>query len=158
MGGRPTVAPVSGDRVNLTLGYPSKAPGEADLARLLRDRLENNGGFSVQLRPDATDTDLLLTDRSAWLNTALGWLQAYLDEPLPGSEAKLADLDQSARITSDANTRQALLGEIQQQAASDLTVLPISLGDETFFVGKNVTLAGDPFGPGWQLGLWSFRS
>lgn len=155
-GGRPTATPVPGSRLNLTLAYSSRAPGQADLARLLRDRLEGNAGMSVQLKPDASDADLVLTDAGAWANTALGWLQAYTDAPLPGSAAKLAGLTQTARTLADTAARQAVLAEIQQQAAADATVLPVSLTGETLFVGADVKVVGDTFGPCWQLGLWGF--
>lgn len=158
IGGQPSVPQLGGQRLKLTLSYTSGAPGQADLARLVRDRIETLGGLSVQLLPDGADADLYLTDRPGWLNTAFGWLQAYTDNPLPGSQAKIADLLRRARETSDAAQRAALLAEIQQQAAADLTVLPISQGDETLYLGKGVTLSGDPFGPGYQLGLWSFRA
>lgn len=157
VGGQPEVPQLPGHRGKLTLGYSSLAPGQADRARLLRDRIESQGGISVQLLPDTDDTDLFLTDRSGWLNTAVGWLQVYTDNPLPGSAAKLAELSRRARETPDPAQRQTLLAEVQQQAAADLTVLPIAQEQETLYLGRGVTLQGDPFGPGYQLGLWSFR-
>lgn len=157
VGGTPAVTPLGGQRVRMTLSYTSSAPGQADLARLLRDRIEAVGGLSVQLLPDAADADLLLTDRPAWVNTAFGWLQVYVDATLPGSRDKIDDLDRRARETTDAATRAALLAEIQYQAAADLTVLPLSNAPETLFVAPGVRLEGQPFGPGYQLGLWGFR-
>lgn len=141
---------IGAQRLRLTLGFTSAAPGERDLAGLLRDRLEESAGVSVLLQPDNMNADLILTDRPAWVNTALGWLQPYVDDPLPGSQAKVADLVRNARSTSDAATRLALLAEIQQQAAADLTVLPQSLAAETMLLGPGVTLQGQPFGPAWQ--------
>lgn len=158
-GGVPTIPTVPGTRVRLTLSYSSRAPGMRDLAGFIRDRLEDSGGVSVQLVADAdADADLILTDRSAWVNTAFGWLQPYADDPLPGSSEKIGDLDRKARETTDAVVRDALLAEIQEQAAVDLTILPISASQETFFLGKNASLEGYPFGPGYQLGLWSLRA
>ena len=113
--------------------------------------------MSVQLVPDTNDADLLLTDRPSWVNTAFGWLQPYVDDTLPGSAAKVADLVQQARETGDLALRAALLAEIQQQAAADLTVIPLSAGPETMLLGPGVTLEGQPYGPAWQLGLWSLR-
>ena len=156
VGGRPTAAALTGERLNLTLSYASKAPGQGDLARLLRDRLEDQAGISVQLKPDTDGADLWLTDEPAWTNTALGWLQPYVDEPLPGTADKISQLDQGARQATDATARTAFLAEIQQQAASDLTVLPISLGSETLLVKPGVKVGADDFGPAWQLGLWGF--
>lgn len=156
-GGQPEVPQLGGQRLKLTLAYESRAPGQADLARLVRDRIESQAGVSVQLLPDAPDADLFLSDRPAWVNTPFGWLQPYTDNALPGSADKIADLVRRARETTDADQRVALLGEIQQQAAADLTVLPIAQGAESLYLGRGVTLQGDPFGPGYQLGLWSFR-
>lgn len=158
VGGEATMPDLGGQRLRLTLGFTSKAPGQRELAGLLRDRLEESAGVSVLLQPDNADADLLLTDRNAWVNTAFGWLQPYVDNTLPGSQAKVDELVRNARSTADAPTRAALLAEIQQQAATDLTVLPQSLGTETMLLGKGVTLQGQPFGPAWQLGLWSLRA
>ncbi len=113
--------------------------------------------MSVQLVPDTLEADLVLTDRPAWVNTAFGWLQPYVDDALPGSQAKIDQLVQSARETPDPATRNALLAEIQQQAAVDLTLIPLSVGPENMLLGPGTTLQGQPFGPAWQLGLWSLR-
>lgn len=157
VGGQPAVPQLGGQRLKLTLSYTTRAPGQADLARLVRDRIESQAGISVQLLPDGAEADLYLTDRPAWLNTAFGWLQVYTDNPLPGSAATVSDLLRRARETSDATQRAALLADIQRQAATDLTVLPIAQGPEAFYLGQGVQVQGDPFGPGYQLGLWSFR-
>lgn len=157
VGGRPTIAPIAGKRPNLTLAYTSAAPGQGDLARLLRDRLESNASLSVKLVADTTDADLILTDRGAWVNTPLGWLQSYLDDPLPASAEKVTQLSEAARQTDDKVLRASLLSEIQQQAATDATVVPISLGAETLFVAEGVTVAEQAFGPCWQLGLWGLE-
>ena len=157
VGGSGELPDLGGQRLRLTLGHPSRAPGARDRAAMLRDRLEESAGMSVQLVPDGLDTDLVLTDRPAWVNTPFGWLQTYVDDALPGSQAKIDALVQSARETPDPATRLALLAEIQQQAAVDLTLLPVSVGPETMLLGPGTTLQGQPFGPAWQLGLWSLR-
>ncbi len=157
IGGNPTVPTVKGRRVLLGLSYPSSSPGLADLARTLRDRLEGSAGVSVQVLPDDPGADLQLTERDAWINTSLGWLQEYLDHPLPGSSEKLNELEHLVSTSASEQAREVALGEIQKQAAADLTVLPISQGPTTLFVGPKVDLVGDAFGPAWQLGLWGAR-
>ena len=107
VGGSDVVPDIGGQRLRLTLAYVSRAPGQRDLASRLRDRLEDSAGMSVQLVPDTTDADLILTDRPAWVNTALGWLQVYVDDTLPGSHPKIADLVRRARETPDRATRLA---------------------------------------------------
>lgn len=158
VGGAPDVPAIGGQRPALTLSYASTAPDLRDLAGVLRDRLESRGGMSVQLVADDPGADLILTDGPAWVNTAFGWLQPYIDDPLPGSAGKVQELVQAARETTDPVQREALLGEVQAQAAADLTVLPISVGAEPIHLGDGVTLQGQPYGPGWQLGLWSLRA
>lgn len=157
VGGSPEVPQIPGQRLRLTLSYDSAVPDQRDLASLVRDRLESKAGMSVQLTPDSPDADLVLTERSAWVNTAFGWLQPYVDDPLPASAERVQQLIEAARSTPDAAQRVALLEQVQAQAAADLTVLPISLGSQTLYLRDGVTLIGYPFGPGWQLGLWSFR-
>lgn len=157
-GGEAEMPKLGGSRLRLKLGYNSKVPGQRDMANVLRDRLEERASMSVQLVPDTNDADLLLTDRGPWVDTAFGWLQAYVDETLPGSKQKVDDLLRQARETPDQTTRQALLAEIQHQAAADLTVLPIAQVPEAMLLGPGVTLQGQPFGPAWQLGLWSLRT
>ena len=157
VGGQAEMPDLGGQRLRLTLAYTSRAPGARDRAAVLRDRLEESAGISVQLVPDTLEADLVLTDRPAWVNTAFGWLQPYVDDALPGSQAKIDQLVQSARETPDPATRNALLAEIQQQAAVDLTLIPLSVGPENMLLGPGTTLQGQPFGPAWQLGLWSLR-
>lgn len=152
VGGRPKLPKLSGPRINLTLGYDPSDPGQADVARLLRDRLEDLDGVSVRIA--ATDhADLVLTSSPAWINNALGWLQLYLEAPLPASKAKLAGLESHAR-SSIGTARSADLSELQQQAATDNTVLPVSQGNGVLFLGSGVRMTDGDFGSGQQLGLW----
>ncbi|HSK34375.1 MAG TPA: ABC transporter substrate-binding protein [Propionicimonas sp.] len=152
LGGRVKLPALSGDRIILTLGYSPTAPGHADLANLLRSRIEGLDGVSVRLVTSG-GADLWLTDAPAWVNTAGGWLQQYLDSPLANSVTKLDELDQRSRTTTGV-ARTVALTELQQQAAVDNTVLPVSQGDGILFVGKGVTLVGQPFGSGQALGFW----
>ncbi len=154
LGGRPKFPDLKGSRIHLTLGYRPTAPGHADLASLIRDRIESLGGVSVRLVTSGS-ADLWLTDSPAWVNNATGWLQRYLDHPLPGSKAKLELLETRARTTS-GTSRTAALTELQQQAAVDATVLPVSQTDGILFLAKGVNLIGEPFGSGQMLGLWGF--
>ncbi|MDR1449151.1 MAG: ABC transporter substrate-binding protein [Propionibacteriaceae bacterium] len=152
VGGRPKL-PKLKSRVNLRLGYDPTAPGHADLARLLRDRLEQVSSLSVRVVTNG-DADLFLTDNLPWVDTALGWLQCYLSSPLADSAEQLTTLELVYR--SDA-AQQRALEPLQRQAALDLTVLPISQTDGILVVKDGVTLVGEPMGPGGQLGLWGIR-
>lgn len=155
VGGRPKLPEIEGRRVTLKLAYQPSAPGHADLASLLRGRIEELDRVSVRLVTSG-EADLVLTDFPAWVPTANGWLQVYLEDPLPGSADKLAELSQRARTTT-GDARLVALGEVQKQAAADLTVLPVSQSDGVLMLGRGVTLAGLPFGSSGQLGLWGLR-
>lgn len=155
VGGRPQLPAIEGRRVTLQLRYQPSAPGHADAANLIRSRIEELDRVSVRLVTEG-EADLVLTDASAWVPLASAWLQSYLADPLPGSADKLAELDQRARTTS-GDARAIALGELQQQAAVDATVLPVSQSDGVLMVGRGVTLAGQPFGSSGQLGLWGLR-
>lgn len=143
-------------RINLSLGYDTTSPDSRDLAGQIRNRLEETGGLSVQLRPDSTDVDLMLVDRKAWTPTALAWLQPYLAAPL---EASAAGLDANAtlyRQSRELATADKLLASLQQQSARDRTVLPVSQGSDYLLYGPKVVVRQPAFGPGWQLGLFGF--
>jgi peptide/nickel transport system substrate-binding protein len=145
-------------RINLTLGFDSSMPNAQDLAMQIRNRLENTGGLSVQLRPGDPNADLNLVDRKAWTSTALAWLQPYLDAPLPGVGSTVKTIETEFRATTDRATANRLLGELQKQSAVDLTMLPISQSDEHFYVRRGVEMSGGSFGPGWQLGFFGISN
>jgi peptide/nickel transport system substrate-binding protein len=154
VGGRPELPKLKASRIHLTLGYDSADPGQADVARMLRDRIEELDGVSVRV-VEGADADLVLTTRPAWVNNALGWLQLYLDAPLAASKVKLAMLSDHVRTATD-DARLADLSELQQQAATDVTVLPVSQGPGLLLVGKGVKIGSNSYGTGQQLGLWGF--
>jgi peptide/nickel transport system substrate-binding protein len=145
-------------RINLTLGFDSSMPNAQDLAMQIRNRLENTGGLSVQLRPGDLNADLNLVDRKAWTSTALAWLQPYLDTPLPGVESTVKPIETEFRATTDRATANRLLAALQRQSAVDLTMLPISQSDEHFYVRGGVEMSGSSFGPGWQLGFFGISN
>ncbi|MBU3977352.1 ABC transporter substrate-binding protein [Propionicimonas sp.] len=154
IGGRPKLPKLKGQRINLTLGYDPADPGQADSARMLRDRIEELDTVSVRITTSAK-ADLVLTSAPAWINNSLGWLQLYLSAPLASSKAKLSSLEAHARGAT-GNSRAADLSELQQQAAADNTVLPVSQRDGLLLVGPNVKIGGGAFGSGQQLGFWGF--
>lgn len=152
-GGNPELPRIKGKRTILTLGYTPSDPGQGDLASLLRGRIEALDNVSVRLVTEGA-ADLWLTDDQPWVSNAIGWLQGYTDAPLPESEAVLATLGGKVRSTS-GEQRQTALAALQQQAALDNTVLPVSQDDGILMVGPGVELVGTvPFGSGGQLGLW----
>jgi peptide/nickel transport system substrate-binding protein len=155
LGGRTNPRVTWDNRINLTLGYDPTQPNGRDIATQIRTRLEDTGGLSVQLRTDGP-ADLTLVDRKAWTATALAWLQPYLEAPLPASADTVAATERSFRRTppTDAATADRLLAQLQEQAAADLVLLPVSQSDEYVYVGPDAAMGETSFGPGWQLGLF----
>jgi peptide/nickel transport system substrate-binding protein len=116
--------------------------------------LENSGGLSVQLRPDAPVADLWLLDRKAWTSTGLAWLQPYIDAPLPTAATTIQTIVTEYRKTTDGEAAAQLLGSLQKQAAVDNVLVPMSQSDEYLFTRAGVDVSDAGFGPGWQLGLY----
>ena len=153
-GGRGKPKVTWSNRIQVNLGYDPTMPDGRDIATQIRTRLEDTGGLSVRLRPDVASADLLLVDRKAWTATALAWLQPYVDAPLPASKAQVTKLENAFRSTTDDADAYRLVTSLQRQAASDSVVLPVSQGDDYLFARRGVEVAGNSFGPGWQLGLY----
>lgn len=146
------------NRINLTLAYDPTAPNAADLADQIRNRLEDTGGLSVRLAPNASDADLSLIDRKAWTWTPLAWLQPYVDDPLADSRLTVEATLNAYRASTDEAGAQRLLATLQREAASDAVLLPISQSDETVWVRSGADINGGSYGPGWQLGLFGISS
>lgn len=155
-GGNPKVPKVGGGIV-LRLRFTNSSPGMADLARRVADVIHERVGVGVQVVTEGERADLELRDTAPLTNTALGWLQDYLNDPLPGSRSKLDELEERIRSSSRDEVQQPALGEIQKQAAVDLTVVPIAEVDGVLFLRSRVDLVGEALGPGMQLALWGVR-
>lgn len=156
VGGDPKM-PTVDKGISLRLRFTDSSPGMEDLAHQVRDRFEERLGITVQLVTETEDADLELRDSAPATNTALGWLQDYLQNPLPGSADKLADLEELIRSSSKSEVQEPALGEIQKQAAADATVVPVAEADGVVFLSQRADLVGEAFGPGWQLALWGAR-
>ena len=155
-GGEPTL-PTLSRGIALTMRFTNTSPAMEDLAHRVRDQLEQRLGIAVQLVTESESADLELRDSAPLVNTALGWLQDYLKNPLPGSAGKLAELEERIRSSSRAEVQLPVLSEIQKQAAVDATVVPIAEVDGVLFLRNRVDLVGEALGPGWQLALWGAR-
>jgi peptide/nickel transport system substrate-binding protein len=145
-------------RINLTLGYDASMPNGQDIATQIRGRLENTGGLSVQLKPGDPNADLNLVDRKAWTATALAWMQPYLDAPLLTAASTVKTIETEFRATTDSDTADRQLAALQNQAAVDLTVLPITQSEEHIYLRRGVEMAGGSYGPGWQLGFFGITN
>jgi peptide/nickel transport system substrate-binding protein len=157
LGGKATPKISWATRIPLTLSYDSTAPNSLDTATQIRTRLENSGGLSVQLRPDAPTADLWLLDRKAWTSTGLAWLQPYIEAPLPTAAGTINTIVNEFRRTTDGERAASLLEALQKQAAVDNVLLPMSQSEEYLYARAGVTVSDIGFGPGWQLGLFGLR-
>ena len=158
VGGKATPKITWKTRIPLILSYDSTAPDGLDIATQIRTRLENSGGLSVQLRPDAVAADLWLLDRKAWTSTGLAWLQPYIDAPLPTAATTIQTIVTEFRKTTDDQAAAQLLGSLQKQAAVDNVLVPISQSDEYLYARAGVEVSETGFGPGWQLGLFGISN
>lgn len=156
-GGGQTAEVTWSNRIQLTLGYDSTMPDGRDLANQIRTRLEDTGGLSVRVRPDDTAADLQLADRKAWTATALAWLQPYVDSPLDATRDTVDTLETQYRATTEDAEAARLLAALQDQAAVDAVVLPVSQGDEYLFARARVAVTDTSWGPGWQLGFFGMK-
>ncbi|WP_344807207.1 ABC transporter substrate-binding protein [Microlunatus ginsengisoli] len=153
-GGKATPKVTWKRRISLTLSYSSTDPDARDQANQIRTRLEDTGGMSIRVRADDARADLSLVDYKAWTATPLAWLQPYLASPLPESATKIDTLVEAFRQATEPKQADALLAQLQRQAAQDLTILPISQADEYSFSAEGTDIAAASFGPGWQLGYF----
>ncbi|MDF2746981.1 MAG: putative transporter substrate-binding protein, partial [Propionibacteriaceae bacterium] len=158
VGGKATPKITWKSRIPLILSYDSTAPDALDIATQIRTRLENSGGLSVQLRPDAAAADLWLLDRKAWTSTGLAWLQPYIDAPLSTAATTIQTIVTEFRKTTDDEAAAQLLGSLQKQAAVDNVLVPISQSDEYLYARAGVEVSETGFGPGWQLGLFGITN
>lgn len=152
-GAKPTTA-ASGE---ITLGYDERLPGQAALAARVQQALQPE--VTVRLLPDDRAADVWLSVDEAWTNTALAWLQPYVEFPLPERAAEVRRLEMAYRQTDSLPDAERAARDLQTALAEDATVVPLSQSDETFWMTPGTLL--DPekklhLGPCYQLGVWGF--
>jgi len=157
MGARPEAPDISGE---LTLGFDSRLPGQEELAGRVKQALEPE--LQVTLVGDDEAADLQLRLTQAWTNTELAWLQPYIEFPLPGREEAVRELEMAFRTAETLPDAESAARALQEAAAEDATVVPLSQSDETFWMAPGIGFNErnlehqNWLGPRWQLGLWGF--
>ncbi|UJP39438.1 ABC transporter substrate-binding protein [Cellulomonas palmilytica] len=127
-------------------------PSSADEYAMIKDQLEADGLFTVDLQ--TTEWVQYSKDRTADVYPAyqLGWFPDYSDAdnyltPFFLTENFLAnhydnsevnDLILEQAVTTDADARTALIEEIQDKVAADLSTVPYLQGAQVAVVGKDV--------------------
>lgn len=145
--------------VNLSLQYSNDhyGPSSGDEYALIKDQLEASGLFTVDLQ--TTEWVQYSEDRTADVYPAyqLGWFPDYSDADnyltpffLEGgflgnhySNPTVDDLIREQGVTTDPDERTAVIEEIQDTVAQDLSTVPYLQGAQVAVVGADVTGAED---------------
>ncbi|PPL14225.1 ABC transporter substrate-binding protein [Microterricola pindariensis] len=158
--------------VELNLQYVSEryGPSWGDAYALIKDQLESSGLFTVNIQ--STEWVQYSKDRVADLFPAyqLGWFPDYSDAdnyltPFFLTENFLSnhydnpevnDMILEQAVTTDPAARTALIEEIQQKVAADLSTLPILQGSQVAVVGTDITGAEDALDPSFKFRYAAF--
>jgi peptide/nickel transport system substrate-binding protein len=153
--------------VELNLQYSNDhyGPSSGDEYALIKDQLESTGLFTVNLQ--TTEWVQYSEDRTADVYPAyqLGWFPDYSDadtyltpffltENFLGnhySNQQVNDLILQQATTADEAQRTALLEQIQQLEAADLSTLPYLQGAQVAVTGVDVTGAEDTLDPSFKF-------
>ncbi|WP_454041997.1 ABC transporter substrate-binding protein [Cellulosimicrobium sp. Marseille-Q8652] len=153
--------------VTLKLQYSNDhyGPSSADEYALIKDQLEKDGLFTVELQ--TTEWVTYAEERTADVYPAyqLGWFPDYSDAdnyltPFFLTENFLVnhyaneevnDLILQQAVTTDADERTALIEEIQTKVAGDLSTLPYLQGAQVAVVGSDVEGAEDTLDPSFKF-------
>lgn len=144
----------------LTLGFDPRMPDAEPLAGKVKQALEAGPGeVTVTLAPNDENADLTLFDHHPFTDTPQGWLQPWLDNPLPGQEQTNLELMDSFGRSMNQAERDERLDKVQAKAAEDATFVPLTSEPETFWFGKDLTMWIDfQYGPSYQLALWGIKT
>ncbi|SDB93900.1 peptide/nickel transport system substrate-binding protein [Raineyella antarctica] len=154
-GGRPT-AKAPSTPTKLVLGYDPTMPDGADLAAALARSIEATKGATVTVKAGGPGIDLWLVDTRAATWTPRAWLQDYTQVTGAPHAKAVATMMTSGLTSSDQPTRTAATSTIQEYAAEDAYVTPLSQQDEVVFVRRGFQVDLGRLGPGWQLDLAAF--
>jgi peptide/nickel transport system substrate-binding protein len=153
--------------VELNLQYSNDhyGPSSGDEYALIKDQLESTGLFTVNLQ--TTEWVQYSEDRTADVYPAyqLGWFPDYSDadtyltpffltENFLGnhySNQQVNDLILQQATTADEAQRTALIEQIQQLEAADLSTLPYLQGAQVAVTGVDVTGAEDTLDPSFKF-------
>jgi peptide/nickel transport system substrate-binding protein len=153
--------------VQLSLQYSNDhyGPSSGDEYALIKDQLESTGLFTVDLQ--TTEWVQYTEQRSADVYPAyqLGWFPDYSDAdnyltPFFLTENFLSnhyanqqvnDLILQQATTADPAQREAILGQIQDLVADDLSTVPYLQGAQVAVVGADVSGAEDTLDPSFKF-------
>lgn len=156
-GGSPEVSVSWAQERVIRLGIDPRMPDALDLGAVLTTRLENTSALRVEVVEARESADLYLDDTPADTDTAMAWLQPYLDRPTARTAVALSLLRAQYGAVPDDTVRHSVVGTMQELAAQDATVVPVRQTDAWLYVGPDYAHDPAAFGPGQQLGMWGFH-
>ncbi|MCU1635239.1 MAG: peptide transporter substrate-binding protein [Cryobacterium sp.] len=143
--------------VDLQYNTDHYGPGSSDEYALIKDQLESSGLFTVDLQ--STEYVQYVKDRTADVYPVyqLGWFPDYSDadnylSPFfltenfldnHYSDPQVNDMILEQAVTTDEAKRTALIGEIQDKVAAQLSTLPLLQGAQVAITGTGVTGTAD---------------
>jgi peptide/nickel transport system substrate-binding protein len=143
--------------LNLQYSNDHYGPSSGEEYALIKDQLEQSGLFTVNLQ--TTEWVQYAKDRTADVYPAyqLGWFPDYSDadnyltpffltDNFLGNHydnPTVNDLILQQAVTADADERSALIGQIQDAVAADLSTVPYLQGAQVAVVGADVNGAED---------------
>src|SRR3954447_9762083 len=157
--------------VQLSLQYNTDhyGPASADEYALIKDQLEANGLFKVNLQsteyvqytkdrtadvypsyqlgwfPDFSDADNYLTPFFLNTDTTTSFLANHYDNP------RVSQLIQQEQTTPDADKRASIIQQIQDLEADDLATVPYLQGSQVAVTGTDVNGAQDTLDPSFKF-------
>jgi peptide/nickel transport system substrate-binding protein len=156
-------------QLNLQFNSDHYGPSSGDEYALIKSQLEATGLFSVNLQstewvqyqkdraadvypayqlgwfPDFSDADNYLTPFFVTTDTTQSFLANHYDNP------QVEQLIEQERTTSDPTQREAIIGQIQDLEAQDLSTVPFLQGSQVAVVGKDVSGAEDTLDPSFKF-------
>jgi peptide/nickel transport system substrate-binding protein len=152
-------------QLNLQYSNDHYGPSSGDEYALIKDQLESSGLFSVNLQ--TTEWVQYSKDRTADVYPAyqLGWFPDYSDADnyltpffltknfLANhySNQKINDMILQQATTTDADARKALIEQIQDLEADDLSTVPYLQGSQVAVTGTDVSGAEDTLDPSFKF-------
>jgi peptide/nickel transport system substrate-binding protein len=157
--------------VQLSLQFTTDhyGPSSGDEYALIKSQLESTGLFQVNLQstewsqyskdrvadvypayqlgwfPDFSDADNYLTPFFLTTDTTQPFLANHYDNP------QVDQLIQQEQTTADPTQRAAIIGQIQDAVAKDLSTVPYLQGSQVAVVGKDVTGADTTLDPSFKF-------
>src|SRR3954447_26446436 len=156
-------------QLNLQYNTDHYGPSSGDEYALIKDQLESSGLFAVNLQsteyvqyskdrvadvypayqlgwfPDFSDADNYLTPFFLNTDSTQSFLANHYNNP------QINQLIQQEQTTADPTQRAAIIGQIQDAEAQDLSTVPYLQGSQVAVVGKDISGADETLDPSFKF-------